>query len=40
MERIKRAVSLILCFVMVFDLLPMNAFAATGALEDSTVVTY
>ena len=40
MERIKRAVSLILCFVMVFGLLPMHAFAATGTLEDSTVVTY
>lgn len=30
MERIKRAVSLILCFVMVFGLLPMHAFAATA----------
>ena len=30
MERVKRAISLVLCLVMVFGLLPMNAFAATA----------
>ena len=30
MERVKRVVSLMLCFVMVFGLLPMSAFAATA----------
>ena len=33
MERVKRVVSLILCFVMVFGLLPMHAFAAEGETE-------
>ena len=30
MERIKRAVSLILCFVMVFGLLPMHRIRLTA----------
>ena len=30
MERVKRVVSLVLCLVMVFGLLPMSAFAATA----------
>ena len=39
MERIKRAVSLILCFVMVFGLLPMHAFAAEGETEPVNDIT-